>query len=177
MAENLSKPVNLTKELMVNQSVPYQVTFSNHHTIQLPAETSAAIERAKAKYAEPLWLFREERVLKLGGHQWIYPGNVAAARELVALHPAGIIATAWKLFNRGWLAAAEAYFVDTQRYPNHPRHLGIGVIPLVDEDRDSQQIGWVRINQYTTMDDNYAIFVQFTLLDLFEPRILPAEYT
>jgi hypothetical protein len=58
----------------------YQVTFPNLHTIALPAETSAAIARAKAKYTEPLWLFRDERVLKLTGHQWIYPRGVAAAR-------------------------------------------------------------------------------------------------
>jgi hypothetical protein len=155
----------------------YQVTLPNQHTIQLPAKTIEAIEHAKAKYAEPLWEFREERVLKLGAHQWIYPGNVATARALFALHPTGIIATAWKLFNRGWLAYAGAYFVDTQAYPNHPRHLGKDVIPLVDEDQQSQQIGWVRINQATTMDHNFAVFVQFTLLDLFEHRSLPPEYT
>jgi hypothetical protein len=95
---------------------------------------------------------------------------------LFAQHPTGIIATGWKLFNRGWLAAAEAYFVDSITYPNHPRHLGRDVIPLVDEDQDSQQIGWVRINQYTTMDANFAVFVQFTLLDLFAPHPLPPEY-
>ncbi len=155
----------------------YRVTFPNRHTIQLPADTNAAIEHAKAKYAEPLWLLRDERVLKLGGHQWIYPSDVAAARAIFALHPAGIIATAWKLFNRDWLADAEAYFLDTQRYPNHPRHFGRDVIPLVDEDQDSQQIGWVRINQATTMDHNFAVFVQCTLLDLFDARQLPAEYT
>lgn len=155
----------------------YQVTFPNHHTIQLPAKTCVAIEQAKAKYLEPLWAFRAERFLKLAGHQWIYPGDVAAARALFALHPTGIIATAWKLFNRGWMGSAEAYFLDTQRYPNQPRHWGEDVIPLVDEDHDSQQIGWVRINQMTTMDHNFAIFVQFTLLDLFDPRPLPAEYT
>jgi hypothetical protein len=157
--------------------ISYPVTLPNHHTIQLPAKTIAAIEHAKAKYAEPLWQFREERVLKLGAHQWIFPGDVVTARALFALHPTGIIATAWKLFNRGWLAYADAYFVDTQRYPNHPRHLGKDVIPLVDEDNQSQQIGWVRINQSTTMDHNFAVFVQFTLLDLFEHRPLPTEYT
>ena len=46
----------------------------------------------------------------------------------------------------------------------------------MDEDRDSQQIGWVRINQYTQMDESFAVFVQFTLLDLFAPRALPPEY-
>lgn len=154
----------------------YQVTFPNHLTIQLPAKTIAAIEHAKAKYAEPLWQFREERVLKLGAHQWIYPGDIATARALFALHPTGIIATAWKLFNRGWLASADAYFVDTQSYPNQPRQFGKDVIPLVDEDHQSQHIGWVRINQSTSMDHNFAVFVQFTLLDLFEHRPLPAEY-
>ena len=154
----------------------YQVTFPNHHTIPLPAKTITAIEFSKAKYAEPLWQYRAERLLKLGAHQWIYPGDVATARELFALHPNGIIATAWKLFNRGWLDGADAYYLDTQTYPNHPRHFGKDVLPLVDEDQQSQQIGWVRINQSTTMDHNFAVFVQFTLLDLFEPRPLPAEY-
>jgi hypothetical protein len=154
----------------------YYVRFPNQQIIELPAETIAAIHQAKAKYATPLWQFRAERSLKLGGHQWIYPGDVATARALFARHPTGIIATAWKLFNRGWLAAAEAYFLDTSTYPSHPRHLGRDVIPLVDEDQDAQQIGWVRINQYTVMDSNFAVFVQFTLLDLFEPRPLPAEY-
>ncbi len=153
-----------------------RVTFPNQYTLLLPAQTVAAIQEAKAKYATPLWQFRGERVLKLGGHQWIYPCDVATAHTLFALHPTGIIVTAWKLFNRGWLAAAEAYFIDSATYPNHPRHWGQQVIPFVDEDRDSQQIGWVRINQYTTMDSNFAVFVQFTLLDLFEPRPLPSEY-
>jgi len=153
-----------------------RVTFPNQHTLVLPAQTVAAIQQAKANYATPLWQYRAERVLKLGAHQWIYPGDVATAQRLFAAHPTGIIVTAWKFFNRGWLAAAEAYFVDTETYPNHPRHLGQQVIPLVDEDRTSQQIGWVRINQYTAMDSNFAVFVQFTLLDLFAPRPLPSEY-
>lgn len=155
----------------------YQVTFPNQQTIQLPAATCLAIAEAQARYDEPLWSFRAERALKLAGRQWIFPADVTAARTLFALHPNGIIATAWKLFNRGWLGSAEAYFLDTQRYPSQPRHWGKDVIPLVDEEHDSQQIGWVRINQTTTMDHNFAIFVQFTLLDLFEPRPLPAEYT
>lgn len=154
----------------------YRVTFPNQHTVELPAATSAAIERAKAKYTVPLWLFRAERVLKLGEHQWIYPGGSAAAQGLFAQHPTGIVATAWKLFNRSWQDAAEAYRLDTQRYPNHPRHFGQDVIPLVDEDRHSQQIGWVRIDRYTQADKNFAVFVQFTLLDMFDPRPLPAEY-
>ncbi|MEZ4736698.1 MAG: hypothetical protein R3E79_57185 [Caldilineaceae bacterium] len=154
-----------------------RVTFPNQQTMNLPAQTVAAIQAAKANYATPLWQYRAERTLKLGSHQWIYPHSVATARELFALHPTGIIATAWKLFNRGWLAAAEAYFVDTATYPNHPRHFGRDVIPLVDEDQDSHQIGWVRINQYTPMDSNFAVFVQFTLLDLFEPRVLPPAYS
>lgn len=153
-----------------------RVTFPNQQTIVLPTTTIAAIERAKAKYAMPLWQYRPERVLKLGGHQWIYPNDVAAARTLFAQHPTGIIATAWKLFSRGWLVWAEAYFVDTETYPNHPRHLGQNVIPLVDEDDDGQQIGWVRINQSTPIDSNFTVFVQFTLLDMFEPRPLPTEY-
>lgn len=154
----------------------YIVTFPNQQTLVLPASTGAAIEQSKAKYTAPLWHYRAERVLKLGAHQWIYPGDVATARMLLASHPFGINALAWKLFNRGWLAASEAYFVDTATYPNHPRHLGQNVIPLVDEDNASQQIGWVRIQQYTEMDSNFAVFVEFTLLALFEPRPLPAEY-
>ncbi len=153
-----------------------RVTFPNQQTIALPAMTIAAIEQAKAKYATPLWQYRPERVLKLGAHQWIYPGDVADARALIAQHPTGIIATAWKLFNRGWLTWSEAYFTDTETYPNHPRHLGHDVIPLVDEDDDGQQIGWVRINQSTPIDSNFTVFVQFTLLELFEPRALPTEY-
>ncbi len=154
----------------------YPVTFPNQQTLVLPAPTVAAIHQAQAKYPTPLWHYRSERTLKLGDHQWIFPNSVAAAHTLFAQHPTGIIATGWKLFNRGWLAAAEAYFVDSATYPNHPRHLGRDVIPLVDEDQDSQQIGWVRINQYTTMDANFAVFVQFTLLDLFAPHSLPPEY-
>lgn len=154
----------------------YRVTFPNQQTIDLPASTIAAIEQATAKYPTPLWLYRAERTLKLGGHQWIYPTNVATAHELFAQHPTGLIATGWKLFNRGWLAAAEAYWLDSATYPNHPRQFGRDVIPLVDEDQASQQIGWVRINQSTTADHNFAVFVQFTLLDLFTPRALPAEY-
>lgn len=153
-----------------------RVTFPNQQIIVLPARTIAAIERAKAKYATPLWQYRPERVLKLGAHQWIYPSDVAGAHALFAQHSTGIIAIAWKLFNRGWLAWAEAYFVDTETYPNHPRHLGQDVIPLVDEDDDGQQIGWVRINQSTPIDSNFTVFVQFTLLDMFEPRQLPVEY-
>lgn len=154
----------------------HSVTFPNQQRLLLPAQTMAAIIQAKAKYPTPLWQYRAERTLKLGGHQWIYPGSVATARTLFDLHPTGIIATAWKLFNRGWLAAAEAYFVDSVTYPTHPRHFGRDVIPLVDEDQDSQQIGWVRIHQYTAADENFAVFVQFTLLDLFAPQALPAEY-
>lgn len=152
------------------------IIFPNQQTLVLPERTVVAIAQSAAKYSAPLWHYRAERTLKLGGHQWIYPADVATARMLLAQHPTGIIATAWKLFNRGWLAAAEAYFVDAVTYPHHPRHLGRNVIPLVDEDQDSQQIGWVRINQYTTADHTYAVFVQFTLLEMFAPRALPAEY-
>lgn len=154
----------------------HRVTFPNQQILELPGYTLDAIQQAKAKYTTPLWQYRPERVLKLGAHQWIYPRDIATAQTLFALHPTGIVVTAWKLFNRGWLAAAEAYFVDTATYPNHPRHLGQQVIPLVDEDQDSQQIGWALINHYTAMDENFAVFVQFTLLDLFAPRPLPSEY-
>lgn len=154
---------------------PYQVVFPNQHSFQLPAATVAAIEQAKAKYSEPLWWYREERVLKVGAHQWVTPAGPAAAQALCAQHP-GILAVFWKLFNRSWLAAAESYWLDTHRYPAHPRHLGEGVLPLVDEDRGMQQIGWVRILQQTTMDAHYAVFVQCVLLDCFEPRPLPAAY-
>lgn len=154
----------------------YQITFPNQQTLALPAQTITAIQQSKAKYATPLWQYRAERALKLGRHQWIFPADVATAHTLFALHPTGIVCTAWKLFNRGWFAAAEAYWLDTVTYPNHPRQLGQGVIPLVDEDHASQQIGWVRINQATVMDEHFAVFVQFTLLDLFQPHFLPAEY-
>ena len=155
----------------------YTVMFPNRQTIELPARTEAAIAQARARYAEPLWLFRAERVLKLSDRQWIHPESAGAAQRLFATHPHGLIAFAWKLFGRGWAGSAEAYAGDAVRYPQHPRHLGLGVIPLVDEDRDDQQIGWVRILQVTPeMDHNYAIFVQFAVLDLFAPRPLPAEY-
>ncbi|MBX3010442.1 MAG: hypothetical protein KF832_03005 [Caldilineaceae bacterium] len=154
----------------------YQVTFPNQQTLLLPATTATAILAAKAKYPTPLWQYRAERTLKLGGHQWIYPTDVAAAQRINALHDTGIIGTAWKLFNRGWAAAAEAYWLDTATYPDHPRHFGAGVIPLVDEDQAAQQIGWVRILQATTADEHFAIFVQFALLALFPPRPLPAAY-
>lgn len=154
----------------------YQVTFPNQLQIVLPSTTVDAIIASKAKYDKPLWQYRAERVLKLGVHQWIFPASAEKAHSLFLQHPTGILATAWKLFNRGWLSAAEEYFVDISRYPNHPRHLGEGVIPLVDEDNNSQQIGWVRINQYTQADENYAVFVQFTLLEMFAPRSLPSEY-
>ncbi len=152
------------------------VTFPNQETIELPERSCAAIAEAKARYAAPLWELREERVLKLGAHQWITPADVATAQARFAHEPAGIVATGWKLFPRDWAAAAHAYFHDAVRYPTHPRHLGRDVIPLVDEDRASQQIGWVRIAQVTAMDDNFAVFIQFALLDLFDPRPLPAEY-
>lgn len=154
----------------------YRVTFPNQQTIELPASACAAIEQAAANYTAPLWLFRAERVLKLAGRQWVWPGSAAAAHALAAQHPAGIVAVAWKLFNRSWAGTAEEYFLDPQRYPDHPRRLGKGVIPLVDEDRESQQIGWVRIEQTTPMDANFAIFVQFTVLEMFEPQPLPREY-
>ena len=41
----------------------YQVTFPDGDTIQLPTRSVEAIRQARAKYAEPLWLRREERVL------------------------------------------------------------------------------------------------------------------
>jgi hypothetical protein len=154
----------------------YQVTFPNQQTITLPDYAVTAIEQSKSNYGAPLWRFRPEHVLKLGAHQWIFPRDLATARHLFTLHPTGIVATAWKLFNRGWLASAEAYFVDTASYPHHPRHLGKEVIPLVDEDHENQQVGWARILQYTTMDANFAVFVQFTLLELFPPQPLPKEY-
>lgn len=157
-------------------SSPYTVTFPNGHTITLPPATVAAVAQSSAKYTAPLWLYRAERVLKLGAHQWIYPSDLATVHAVSALHPMGIVCMAWKLFTRGWLAAAEAYFLDSATYPHHPRHFGRNVIPLVDEDNAAAQIGWARIEQWTPMDDHYAVFVQFTLLDLFAPRPLPVEY-
>ena len=159
----------------------YTVTFPTGQTITLPPATVTAIAQASAKYPTPLWHYRAERVLKLGAHQWIYPADRATLHAVFALHPMGILCTAWKLFNRGWLAAAEAYWLDPITYPNHPRHFGRHVIPLVDEDSDvlpsgAAQIGWARIEQTTVADQQYAVFVQFTLLDLFAPQALPVEY-
>jgi len=154
----------------------YHITFPNQQTIRIPPTTVDAILASSAKYDAPLWRYRAERVLKLGDHQWIFPSNLATAYTLFAAHPAGIVATAWKLFNRGWLGAGEEYFSDSLRYPNQPRGLGQNVIPLVDEDNNSQQIGWVRIVQQTEADEHYAVFAQFTLLEMFEARALPGEY-
>lgn len=160
-----------------------QVVFSNGAVVELPERTVAAIAEAAAKYAAPLWSLREEGTLKLAGRQWIDPPGVAAARAAwaeLAPGPAGespaLAATAWKLFNRDWRRAAEAYFVDAARYPDHPRHLGPGVVPLVDEDDEERQIGWARLVQWTEAGENYAVFVQFEVLDLFAPRPLGAEY-
>lgn len=154
----------------------YPITFPDQQRVQIPATTVAAILASSAKYSAPLWEFRAERVLKLGSHQWISPSSPVSAYSLWAAHPTGIVATAWKLFNRGWLGAGEEYFYDQARYPHHPRHLGRNVIPLVDEDDDSRQIGWVRIDQQTEADENFAVFVQFALLEMFEARALPEEY-
>lgn len=152
------------------------IIFPNQQIVTLPRETAEAITKSQSKYQQPLWQFRAEGVLKLGGHQWIYPSNPLQSAEIHALYPHGLLCTAWKLFNRSWSASAEAYFVDTSKYPNHPRHFGQGVVPLVDEDQDGQQIGWVRILQQTQTTEDYAVFVQFLLLDLFPPTPLPAEY-
>jgi len=156
--------------------VGYPIRFPNQQIVEMPVETVAAISASSAQYSAPLWCYRAERVLKLGGHQWISPSSPAAAYSLWAAHRAGIIATAWKLFNRGWLGAGEEYFYDSLRYPNHPRHLGENVIPLVGEDNGTQQIGWVRVLQQTAADEYYAVFVQFALLEMFAPRALPGEY-
>lgn len=153
------------------------ITFPNQQTLTLPANTIAAIAESQAKYAAPLWHSRAERVLKLGAHQWIDPLDIELAQTRFAQQPSGVLCYAWKLFTRDWLAYADAYFADTFTYPNQPRHLGRNVIPLVDEDNDSRQIGWVRIEQVTPIDANFTVFVQFTLLDLFTPRNLPVEYS
>ena len=167
---------------------PSQITFPNHQTITLPSTTVVAIAQSSANYSAPLWSQRAERVLKLGAHQWIDPLDPAAAQLRLTAQPSGILCTGWKLFTRSWQAAAEAYFRERETYPDHPRHLGEGVIPLVDEDvtipnvqgmageQSVAQIGWVRIEQTTSMDQHFAIFVQFTLLDLFVARPLPNEY-
>ncbi len=152
------------------------IIFPDQTTMPLPPATVAAIRAASAHYATPLWSNRAERVLKLGGHQWISPPSPTVATLLWAAQPSGLVATAWKLFNRDWRTAAADYFSDSLRYPYHPRHWGQPVIPLVDEDNAGQQIGWVAINQQTQADENYALFVQFTLLEMFAPRALPAEY-
>lgn len=155
---------------------PATVTFPNGHMITLLPATIDAIRQSSAKYTSPLWHYRAERVLKLGAHQWIYPNDLATAHAVFAHYPHGLLCTAWKLFNRGWLAAAEAYYLDPVTYPHHPRQLGRNVIPLVDEDNGSAHIGWARIDQWTPADEHFACFVQFTLLDLFAPRPLSAEY-
>ncbi|MBV7334529.1 hypothetical protein KFU94_41080 [Chloroflexi bacterium TSY] len=106
------------------------MSFPNKQILTLPPKTAAAIAESKAAYEAPLWIYRAERVLKLGSHQWIFPTDVATAYSLYTAYPNGIIATAWKLFNRGWNSAAEAYLVDTDRYPTHPRHFGENVMMM-----------------------------------------------
>lgn len=154
------------------------VTLSTGRIVLLPDETSAAIAQSAAKYSEPLWDYRPEKVLKLGGHQWIFPESSAAAQTAFTAHPYGISGLAWKLFNRGYLAHADAYYLDGVTYPNHPHEYGRNVIPLVDEDEDadSQQVGWVRIDSVSAADAQYAVFIQFTIVEMFAPRPLPAEY-
>ncbi len=164
------------------------IIFPNQQSITLPSTTVAAIAQSSANYSAPLWPQRAERVLKLGAHQWIDPSTPAAARLCLDAQPSGIVCTAWKLFTRSWQAAAEAYFEERERYPDHPRERGAEVIPLVDEDvklakgteaageQSLAQIGWVRIEQTTPINEQFAIFVQFTLLDLFDARPLPDEY-
>ncbi len=152
------------------------VTFPNGQIITLPPATVAAIAQSSAAYTVPLWSLRAERVLKLGAHQWIEPADQAAVARAFAQQPQGLVCTAWKLFTRDWQAAATAYTHDQATYPEHPRHLGSAIIPLVDEDQASAQIGWVRIDQVTPINAQYAVFLQFTLLDHFAPRPLPAVY-
>jgi hypothetical protein len=151
------------------------VTFPNGQTILLPPATVAAIAQSSAAYRAPLWSLRAERVLKLGAHQWIEPVEPTAVARAFAQQPQGLVCTAWKLFTRDWQAAATAYTHDRTTYPDHPRHLGPEIIPLVDEDQ-AAQIGWVCIDQLTPINAQYAIFLQFTLLDHFAPRPLPAVY-
>ena len=155
------------------------IVFPNGQQIELPQATIAAITQSSANYQAPLWQFRAEKVLKLGAHQWIYPADLVTVQQLYAMHTGGILCTAWKLFNRVWGGAAEAYYLDTATYPDHPRHLGRHVVPLVDEDDDTYpntQIGWVRIEQATAINQQFTMFVQFTLLALITPRALPSVY-
>lgn len=93
----------------------------NQGIIEVPDRSCTAIAEATARYAAPLWELREERVLKLGAHQSDHARpDVATAQALFAHHPAGIVATGWKLFPHDWAAAAHAYFHDAVRYPTHP---------------------------------------------------------
>jgi len=167
---------------------PTQIIFPNHQRITVPEASVAAIAESSANYTTPLWSNRAERVLKLGAHQWIDPTDPTDAQQRFAVQQAALHCTAWKLFNRSWQEAADAYFREESSYPNHPRHLGEGVIPLVDEDLQlstgteatgqqvAAQIGWVRIEQVTEINAQFVIFIAFTLLDLFAARPLPQEY-
>ncbi len=100
-------------------------------------------------------------------------GTLAAAYLLLAQHPTGVVATARKLFNRDWMRAADSYIEASTRFTNHPRLWGRNVVTLLDEGNSSQQIGWVCINQQTQSDKNHAVFLQFTLLEMFAPRVPP----
>ena len=125
------------------------ISFDNGYIISIPVKTAEAIAKSVAQYQTPLWEYRAEKVLKLGHHQWISPFDFDGLKEALQANPYGIKANAWKLFTRGWLAHAPDYYHNTVAYPNHPRHYGQNVIPLVDEDTDNQQIGWIRTDQYT----------------------------
>jgi len=152
------------------------IIFDNGYQVAIPDATAEAIAKSTSKYETPLWAYRAEKVLKLGHHQWVVPFDFDQLKSALDANPAGIKAIAWKLFTRGWLAHAPEYFHDTVNYPNHPRHYGANIIPLVDEDADSQQIGWARIDQYTSADENFVVYVEFTIVELFDPITLPQEY-
>ncbi len=154
----------------------YSVTLASGRKIVVPDETEQAILKSAAKYSVPLWDYRIEKVLKLSQNQWIFPDSVLKARERLAINEYGISCLAWKLFNRGYEQHAELYANHPQTYPDHPRHFGYQVVPLVDEDAAEQHIGWVRIDGCTNADRNHAVFIEFTLLDLFAPVPLPAVY-
>ena len=156
--------------------ITLNVTLPSGRTVVLPDETVLAIQKSAAKYPTALWDYRIEKVLKLSANQWVFPDNILKAQARWETHSYGISCLAWKLFNRGYSQFAQLYPQHPKLYPDYPSELGRNVIPLVDEDAAEQHVGWVRVDGTTHADSNYAVFIEFTLLQLFEGRPLLEAY-
>ncbi|MEZ4621590.1 MAG: hypothetical protein R2867_39660 [Caldilineaceae bacterium] len=154
------------------------VSFPNGQLITLPAATVAAIAQARARYHEPLWQFRAERVLKLGAHQWIYPQELTTTYTIHTLH------------SGGFSARLGSYSIAAGPAPRRPISTIAPPSPII---RDTwgvalyhwsmkimiaiRHTGWLGADRAGNGNGrDFAIFVQFTLLDLFPPQPLPPAY-